>query len=90
MGGTLAALFGFYYLGAAYGEITGSGLHGFYSSTVLGRLALSGIFLWLRIKGEAGFGLVIIAALNAAGALSMQSALSQNSKAVMSPPELEQ
>ena len=85
MGGTLAALFGFYYLGAAHGEVTGTGLRGFYASTVIGRLVLSAIFLILRYRQEVGNGLVILAALNAAGALSMNSALRKDRKPFQPP-----
>lgn len=81
VGGTLAALFGFYYLGAAYGELSGSGLSGFYLSTVIGRLALSGIFVVLTLRQEVGNGLLVLAVLNAAGALSMASALRKDRQA---------
>ena len=74
--GTLAGLFGAYYIGAAHGEVSGTGLKGFYMFTVAGRLALSAIFVLLRITQQAtGNGLIVLAALNAAGALSMLNAL---------------
>lgn len=76
VGGTVAALFGAYYLGAAFGERSGSGLRGFYVSTVVGRLLLSLAFVSLCLSQQIGRGLLVIAAINAAGAFSMWNALS--------------
>lgn len=75
VGGTLAALFGVYYLGAAHGEVSGSGLHSFYTATVIGRLALASIFILLHVQAQAGVGLLVLAAVNTAGAVTMARAL---------------
>ena len=66
--GTLAALFGIYWLGAAWGEATGSMLTGFYQATVLGRLWLAAVFAWLVASRQVPWGLGMLGALNAAGA----------------------
>ena len=69
MMGTLAALFGIYWLGAAWGEATGSMLTGFYAATVVGRLGLAAVFAWLVATDQVTWGLGVLGALNAAGAV---------------------
>ena len=74
--GVLAACFGAYYAGAAYGEARGWGARGFYWSTVAGRLFLVGAFGWLVATGRfAEPALLVLAAANLLGALSMCWAL---------------
>lgn len=80
VGGTVAALFGAYYLGAAFGERSGSGLRGFYLSTVIGRIMLSLVFVCLYVQQQVTGGLLLLAAVNAAGAFSMWNALSHEPK----------
>jgi hypothetical protein len=74
LGGSLLALFGVYYVGAADG-MSGNASLGFYKSTVVGRLALALWCVFLYAIGELGIGVLFFAALNAAGALSMHAAL---------------
>ena len=73
--GTLAALFGIYWLGAAWGEASGSMLTGFYQATVLGRLWLAAVFAWLVASRQAPWGLGVLGALNAAAAVLTALAL---------------
>ena len=75
VGGVLASLFGFYYIGAAHGDYTNKGLESFYRSTVYGRLFLAIVFTTLVISGKSQWQLLILAAANALGAGSMQHAL---------------
>jgi hypothetical protein len=74
LGGSLLALFGCYYAGAASGSPSDVSL-GFYKSTVVGRLALALWCIFLYVIGELGPGALVFAALNAAGALSMHAAI---------------
>ena len=66
--GTLASLFGTYWLGAAWGEATGSMLAGFYKATVFGRLGLAVVFAWLVASRQVSSGLLVLGGLNAIGA----------------------
>ena len=75
VGATLALLFGSYYLGAAWGEQSGIGLRGFYLSTVAGRFALSAVFCYLVLTGQVEPALLILAAANFAGAVSLALSL---------------
>ena len=70
-------LFGFYYFGAAHGDITGRGLDSFYISTIIGRAFLCLAFTALVLLGKAQWQLMLLAALNFFGAASMQRALSR-------------
>ncbi|NJL34855.1 MAG: hypothetical protein HC893_14630 [Chloroflexaceae bacterium] len=54
---------GSYYLGAAFGEREARGLHGFYQSTVAGRLFLVVAFVLLVAAGQVGPGLLLLAAV---------------------------
>jgi len=73
--GVLASLFGAYYLGAAHGEVTGSGLRSMYWATVLGRLWLCAAFCGIAASGalpaRSARGLVFLGVLNLGGAASM-------------------
>lgn len=75
VGGVLASLFGFYYIGAAHGDFTGRGLESFYRSTVYGRAFLGIAFTALVLTGKSQWQLLILAGVNVLGALSMQAAL---------------
>ncbi|KAK9817031.1 hypothetical protein WJX72_008675 [[Myrmecia] bisecta] len=75
VGGTLAALFGFYYLGAAIGDRQGQGLRGFYAATVAGRLFLAAAFAAFVALGQVSSMLLVLAGVNALGALNMLMAL---------------
>ena len=77
VGGTLALLFGAYYLGAAHGEISGKGLGSFYLSTVVGRLVLAACFAVFVARGEVEPPLLLLALANLIGAGSMWRALRQ-------------
>lgn len=59
VGGTLAALFGCYYWGAAFGDSNGSGSRAFYVSTVVGRVGLVVAFAAIVAAGEVGPALLI-------------------------------
>ena len=75
IGGVLASLFGFYYVGAAHGDITHKGLESFYRSTVYGRLFLVIAFVVLVALKKSQWQLLILAGLNLLGAASMHKAL---------------
>ena len=78
VGGTLALLFGFYYLGAAHGEATGQGLRSFYRSTILGRLVLAASFAFTVLRKEVEPPLLLLALANLVGAGSMWRALQRD------------
>ncbi len=78
VGGVLASLFGFYYLGAAHGDMTNKGLESFYRSTVYGRLFLFVIFTVLVVSRKSQWQLLILAAFNLLGAGSMHRALNRS------------
>ena len=65
VGGTLAALFGCYYWGAAFGDSNGSGSRAFYMSTVVGRVGLVVAFAAIVAAGEVGPALLIPAVSDA-------------------------
>lgn len=73
LGGSLLALFGVYYAGAAQPTLNQSVT--FYRTTVWGRLALAAWCVALWAAGEIGGGVLFFAAMNAIGALSMWRAL---------------
>lgn len=75
VGGVLFALIGWQYLGTASGDPQGLGPLGFYLSTVWSRMALVCAFCALVMTGQAPPGLLVLAALNLAGAASMALAL---------------
>ncbi len=81
VGGTLALLFGFYYLGAAHGEASGQGLRSFYWSTILGRLVLAASFAFLVLKKEVEPALLLLAFANLVGAGGMWRALQRSGPA---------
>lgn len=76
VGGTLTTLYGFYYLGAAFGEINHSGMQGFYRSTIVGRVFLAVCFSIFVGLGECPPALLLLAALNVVGAWIMHKSLS--------------
>lgn len=71
LGGALLVLFGMYYAGAVMGTRMGSGIQGFYTSTVVGRVFVSLLCLGLYCCGELGPGILFFGVMNGAGALSM-------------------
>eukprot|EP00884_Botryococcus_braunii_P020561 jgi/Botrbrau1/7189/Bobra.0300s0019.1 len=82
VGGMLASLFGFYYLGAAHGDWASGGgaaavraLEGFYLATVVGRVTLFVVFVAIVAAKEVGVGLLLPAVANLLGAASMWFAL---------------
>lgn len=74
----MASLFGFYYIGAAHGDLTGKGVESFYRSTVYGRLFLGVAFSALVALDKSQWQLLILAAVNGLGALSMHLALQKS------------
>lgn len=78
VGGTLALLFGAYYLGAGVDDAEGRKPLRMYQSTVLGRALLAAVFAALAAAGQCGPGLLVLAAANAAGAWRMARALQQD------------
>ena len=68
-------LFGFYYLGAGIGDCLDMGARGFYMSTILGRAVLSLAFAWLAGAKAVPQGILVLAAVNFAGAVAMARAL---------------
>ena len=75
IGGILAMLFGFYYAGAAHGEITRRGVKSFYEATIWGRLFLFVSFMILVAIKKSQWQLSILAFINLIGAASMWRAL---------------
>lgn len=82
LGGAMLALFGQYYLGAARGGASGSGLRGFYLATVWGRVLLFAVCCWIYVMGELGWGVLVLGGLNLLGAISMKLALDRDAKAL--------
>ena len=74
-GGGLLALFGLYYAGAGLGAQSGRGMRGFYGATVWGRLVFVAFCIWLWATGQMGPGVLVFAAMNAFGAVSMWLAM---------------
>lgn len=68
VGGVLASLFGFYYLGSAWGDLSGTGTRGFYQSTIWGRVWLALCFAGIVLLGELPPTLLVLALLNLLGA----------------------
>lgn len=77
-GGSLLALFGVYYLGAAWGQRTGADLRGFYWASVWGRLALVVVCAALFIAGEVSMGILLFGVTNLIGAISMKISLDKD------------
>lgn len=75
VGGVLASLFGFYYLGAAHGEVTNRGLLSFYEATISGRIWLAAVFCLLVALRKSQWQLLVLAAANLMGAASMHRAV---------------
>lgn len=75
LGGALLALFGLYYYGAVIGCQRGSGIQGFYASTVIGRLLVALVCLGIYLCGEAGPGILFFGVMNGAGAVMMWRAM---------------
>lgn len=75
VGGTLASLFGFYYLGAAVDDMEGRFPLRFYQATVAGRAWLSAVFVWLVATGQSERGLLALAAVNLLSAWSQHRTL---------------
>lgn len=75
LGGGLLALFGLYYWGAVVGCQQGSGVQGFYSSTIIGRFLVALLCLGIYVCGEAGPGILLFAVMNAVGAVMMRKAM---------------
>eukprot|EP00892_Ulva_mutabilis_P001641 jgi/Ulvmu1/11478/UM077_0022.1 len=71
LGGGLLAVFGLYYWGAAVGCQRGSGVQGFYTATVIGRLFLALLCLTIFSCGEIGPGILFFGVMNAIGAAMM-------------------
>lgn len=85
VGGTLFALVGMQYLGAGLLQGAARGALGFYAATIASRLFLVAAFSWvtLVLRELPPAGLLALAALNLAGALSMLAAVrSDYSRAV--------
>ncbi|CAI7910827.1 unnamed protein product [Closterium sp. NIES-54] len=75
--GTLAMVFGIYYIGAARGERNGSGVRGFYEATVVGRIFLFFSFCALVASGAVPAMVLLLGVVNLLGALSMAFCLQQ-------------
>ena len=76
VGGVLASLFGFYYLGAGYADKQHQQVsQGFYKATVWGRCFLFAAFAAIVWRKEVERTLLIPAIVNLMGALTMQLAL---------------
>ncbi|GLC41727.1 hypothetical protein PLESTB_000683700 [Pleodorina starrii] len=75
VGGILFTLIGWQYLGTARADRKGEGALGFYRATIWSRLALSVAFALLVAVRESPPGLLVLAALNLFGAVSMHLAL---------------
>lgn len=76
MGGVLASLYGFYYLGAGYADKQREqASQGFYRATVWGRLYLFAAFAVIVWRKEVGRMLLIPAVVNLLGAITMHLAL---------------
>lgn len=75
MGGILALLFGFYYIGAACDDCEGRFPLRFYSSTVYGRLLLTAVFCLLAASKQCESAILVLALINALSALLMHSSI---------------
>ena len=77
VGGMLATLFGFYYMGAAMDDAAGQHPRHFYAATIAGRLLLSAAFAGLVAAGQCEPGLLWLAAANAASSALLWRAVRQ-------------
>jgi hypothetical protein len=76
LGGLILATFGLQYAGASWHDCAGRcGAEGFYRASVPSRLALAAALALLVALGQVERGVLVLAALNATGALSMRRAL---------------
>ncbi|GIL57252.1 hypothetical protein Vafri_12509 [Volvox africanus] len=75
VGGVLFNLIGWQYLGTALADRKGQGALGFYRTTVWSRVALAVAFALLVATGQLPATLLVLAAINLLGALSMHIAL---------------
>ncbi len=76
VGGVLASLYGFYYLGAGYADRQNQqASQGFYHATVWGRLFLFAAFSFIVWRKEVERTLLIPAVINLLGAVTMHLAL---------------
>jgi hypothetical protein len=75
VGGVLAALFGFYYAGAALDDCAGRRPLAFYAATVWGRAFLSAAFAAIAATDASLRPLIVLAAVNAAGAWALAHAV---------------
>lgn len=76
VGGVLAAVFGIYYIGTAWGDAKGcNGANSFYISTIVGRAFIFLSFWWLAVHGALGLSLFAVGTVNLIGALTMLNAL---------------
>lgn len=85
MGGVLFSLIGMQYLGTAWADGSGQGARGFYLATVVSRFLLVLAFIALVATQQCPKSLLVLAALNLAGAVSMLRALQKEDKA---PPNV--
>ncbi len=69
VGGVLAALYGFYYIGAALDDAAGCTPKHFYASTIAGRLVLSAAFAGLVAARQCEPALLWLAAANAVSSM---------------------
>lgn len=69
VGGVLASLYGWYYIGAALDDVAGRHPRHFYASTIAGRLLLSAAFAGLVAARQCEPALLWLAAANAASSL---------------------
>jgi hypothetical protein len=80
VGGVLAALFGFYYAGAALDDSAGRRPLAFYAATVWGRAFLSAAFAAIAATDAALRPLVLLAVVNAAGAWALARAVGADAR----------
>ena len=80
VGGVLASLYGFYYIGAALDDAAGRNLEHFYASTIAGRLFLSAAFAALVASRQCEPALLWLAAANAASSLLLLRAVRQRER----------
>ncbi|GLI67601.1 hypothetical protein VaNZ11_011843 [Volvox africanus] len=78
VGGVLFTLIGWQYLGTALADRKGQGALGFYRTTVWSRVALALAFALLVATGQLPATLLVLAAINLLGALSMHVALGRS------------
>lgn len=84
LGGVLCQLFGFYYLGASYGDLASSSqsasqsrkcIRAFYMSTIIGRIYLAAVIPLLCVTCDLSARALLLAVINLLGALSLRRAL---------------